>query len=167
MNSAGSTVFAQLTSFDDFIDARLANDSPSAHEQEELVHDAARGLRPARLRRVQGHHRRAAQRGRLADQRLPRATERHDGRQRRGCRHRRRMARRIDAAARVRDLGDAVRGLYSQCVAPAFQRPLLHLELSAGVLFAPGLRVGKRTTAPVPSKSKKANPTGTSSRYRR
>ena len=60
----------QLTSFEDFInkDDLAAGPRPRKHARQ----DPAGGLWAARLRQRQAHHRRAAQRRWIADQRLPR-----------------------------------------------------------------------------------------------
>ena len=130
----------QLTSFDDFIDPRLARGRPERAEQERLV-----GI----LREVYGQHRCDASKvitaaqlnaGRHADQRLPRPSRRQPGRQRRGRRHGGGLARRVRAAPRLRDLRDAVPGVHPQRVAPALQRPVLHVELPARVLRHLGVR---------------------------
>ena len=94
----------QLTSYDDFMDqplaCRLARPQAPAGDRR----PAPRGLRHARLRRIKGDHRRAGERRRNADQRLPRPSQRLRRRQHRRRRHRRRLARRIHTPARLRHL---------------------------------------------------------------
>ena len=100
-----------------------------------------------RVRQHQGDHDRRSVDPTAADQRLPRPPERQHGRQRRGPRHGRRLAGRDYAAARLRHLRDAVRGLHPERVAPALQRPVLHLQLPARVLHARSAWTGSTTTA--------------------
>ena len=70
----------QLTSFDDFIDPRLAQNSPQRAEQQKIVARAARNLRAAQMRRGEDHHDGAEKRRRQRDQRLPRPRGRQRGR---------------------------------------------------------------------------------------
>jgi hypothetical protein len=146
----------QLTSFDDFIDHSLPADSPAlaaaGHRQ-----DAARGLRPAQMRRQKSDHVGAArnrQGGDLdaarrdkAHYRLPWSGRRQHGRQCRGRRHHGRLPRRAGTSARLRDFGDPVPDLHHQRLAPAVQRPLLHLELPPRVLHPVRRRLGDEQRA--------------------
>ncbi len=152
----------QLTSFDDFIDARAPT-----QEQKELV---------KLLREVYGQHTCDASKvitdaqldaEQEADQRLPGPRQRQHGGQRGGRRYGGRLAGRNDPPARVRDLGDAVRGVHSECVAAAVQRPFFHVELPPGVLFHAGTELGEEQRARVRSRWRKACRTGTGSRCRR
>ncbi len=110
----------------------------------------ARSTARTKCDRRQDHQPRPDRRGRHAarghrqalSRRLPRPPRRQRGRQRRGPRHGGRLARRDHAAARLRDLGDAVPGVHPQRLAPALQRPLLHLELPARALQRPRHRLG-------------------------
>ena len=128
----------QLTSFDDFVDARAPT-----QEQKDLV---------KLLREVYGQHTCDASKV-ITDAQLD-ANEkpindclghrqRQHGGQRGGRGYRGRLAGRIDAPARLCDLRDAVRGVHSECIAPALQRPFLHLEFPPGVLFHAGPELGE------------------------
>ena len=134
---------AELTSFDDFIDTRLARDSPGAQRTGEIRAEAARDLRPAPCDASKVITAAQLDDRRQADHRLPRIIP---------------TARMVDniedldtvvgwlaeshAAARLRDLGDAVHGLHPQRVAASVQRPLLHVQLPSRVLHDPRRRVG-------------------------
>ena len=116
----------QLTSFDDFVDHALAKDSP----------ERAAGALVGPLREVYGQHRCDASKV-ITDAQvnadgtaspiasaIPTAARR----QRRGRRYRGRLAGRVDAAPRLRDLRDPVPGVHPQCIAAPVQRPLLHVN---------------------------------------
>ena len=132
----------QLTSFDDFIDTRLAKGSPERAEQERLI-----GV----MREIYGQHRCDASKV------ITEAQVNADGTPINDCLGHPNGSlvdniedvdtvvgwlAEFDAAARLRDLRDAVPGVHPERLAPALQRPVLHLELPAGVLHAPRRRVG-------------------------
>ena len=132
----------QLTSFDDFTDKSLPPDSPPGRIRKHRP-TASRGLWHACMRLVESHHGCAGKRRWHADQRLSRPSEWIGGGQHRGCGHRRRLDGGIGSAARVRDFGDAVCRVHSQCFAEAVQRSFLHVEFPAGILYSAGYRLGE------------------------
>ena len=124
----------QLTSYDDFVDQRLPADSPERKQQMETV---------AQLREIYGTHVCDASKIITDAQRNPDGTPIND------ClgHPNGSVVDNIEdvdtvvgwlaeytAPARLRHFGDAVRGVHPQRLAPPVQRPLLHLQLPAGVL---------------------------------
>ena len=129
----------QLTSFDDFIDPHL----PPIPRRARAGAD-----RSQTLREVYGQHVCDAIKVITDAQRNDDGTPINDclgipngtlGGQHRRCGYRGRLARGIHAPARLRDIGDAVRGVHSERLAPAVQRPLLHVQFPAGVLHQLGV----------------------------
>ena len=149
----------QLTSFDDFVDKRLPADSPRARQQKDRGERCARSTASTRCD-AQGDHRRAAS---IEDSSPindclghPNGT---DGRQHRGRRHRGRLAGRVDAPARLRDLGDAVRGVHPECLAPPVQRPVLHLQFRPE-FYTPWAVDWVNEQRPRPEQMEKGTPNG-------
>ena len=132
-----------LTSYDDFVDQHLPADSAARKEQVEIV---------SQLREVYGTHVCDASKV-ITDAQVNEDgspindclghPERLGGRQHRRRGHGGRLAGGVDAAARIRHLGNAVCGVHPERVAPAVQRSLLHVEFPAGVLHAAGRRLGE------------------------
>ena len=135
----------QLTSFDDFVDERLPAGLARARRPGEAGRSccarstASTAATPAKV--ITAAQLNAD--GSAITDCLGQPDGSH-GRQHRGRRHGRRLARRADAAARLRHLGDAVPGLHPERLAPAVQRPLLHLELPARVLHHARRRLGEQ-----------------------